>query len=122
MIITAKNSFMIVSWVPFKNHKPSGIPTREEMNNRQALLICTSRQFFIRIEVEIVMATIAISGVAVFKPIITARSGIANMASANPKVDRSKVAKETIDNTRIVDSSKFIVILKGILAIQQAVI
>lgn len=59
------------------------------------------------------MATMAMSGVAVFKPIIIARSGIANMASANPKVDRSKVAKETIDNTRIVDSSKFIVILRG---------
>jgi hypothetical protein len=61
-----------------------------------------------------VMATMAISGVAVFKPIITARRGIANMASANPKVDRSKVAKETMDSTRIVDGSKFIVILRGI--------
>jgi hypothetical protein len=57
------------------------------------------------------MATMAMSGVAVFKPIMTARRGIANMASANPKVDRSNVAKETIDNTRIVDSSKLIVIL-----------
>ena len=79
------------------------------------------------------MATMAISGVAVFKPMIMARRGMANIASANPNVDRSKVAKETIDNTRIVDSSKFIVILrgknaypftvfKGISAIQQAVI
>ncbi|MDH4204231.1 MAG: hypothetical protein OEV45_01775 [Desulfobacteraceae bacterium] len=58
------------------------------------------------------MATMAMSGVAVFKPIIIARSGIANMASANPNVDRSKVAKETMDNTRIVDGSKFIVTLK----------
>jgi len=55
----------------------------------------------------------AISGVAVFKPIRTARRGIANIASANPKVDRSRVARETIDRTRIVDGSKFIVILKN---------
>ncbi len=33
---------------------------------------------------------------------------MANMASANPKVDRSKVATETMDITRIVDGSKFI--------------
>jgi hypothetical protein len=51
----------------------------------------------------------AMRGVAVFKPIITARMGMANMASANPKVDRSKVATETMDITRIVDGSKFIV-------------
>ena len=56
-----------------------------------------------------VMATMAMSGVAVFKPIITARRGMANMASANPKVDRSKVATETMDITRIVDGSKYIV-------------
>jgi len=82
------------------------------MNKRQALLIFTFRQFLIRIVVEMVMATMAMSGVAVFKPIIIARRGIANMASANPKVDRSMVAKETIDRTRIVDGSKYIVILK----------
>jgi hypothetical protein len=83
--------------------------------------------------VEIVIATMAISGVAVFKPMIMARWGMANIASANPNVDRSNVANETMDNTRIVDSSKFIVILRGknsqpftvykeISTIQQAVI
>ena len=100
---------MRVSWLPFKNHKPTGIPAREEMNNRQALLIRTSRQFFTRIIVEIVMATMAMSGVAVFKPIITVRMGIANIASANPKVDRSRVAKATMDTTTsTVDVSGFI--------------
>jgi len=99
---------MGASWVPFKNHRPRGIPAKDEMNKRQALLIFTSRQFLIRIVVEIVMATMAINGVAVFKPMIMARRGMANMASANPNVDRSKVAKETMDNTRIVDSSTLI--------------
>lgn len=60
-----------------------------------------------------VMATMAMSGVAVFKPIITARRGMANMASANPKVDRSRVATETMDITRIIDGSKFIVPLNN---------
>jgi hypothetical protein len=63
--------------------------------------------------VEIVMATIAINGVAVFNPMMMANKGIANIASANPKVDRSRVAKETMDNTRIVAGSKFIVTLKN---------
>ena len=108
MITAAKNSFIGASWVPFKNHRPRGMPASEEMNKRHALLIFTSLQFLIRIVVEIVMPTMAISGVAVFKPMIMARRGMANIASANPNVDRSKVAKETMDNTRIVDSSTLI--------------
>ena len=51
------------------------------------------------------MATMAISGVAVFKPMIMASRGMANRASANPNVDRSRVANETMGRTNAVDSS-----------------
>jgi len=103
MITAAKKSFMGTSSVPFRIHKLRGIPAREETTGRQALLIGASRQFFNRIVLEMAMR-----GGAVFKPIIPARKGMANTASANPKADRSKVATETMDITRIVDGSKFI--------------
>ena len=85
-----------------------GIPIKVVITSRQAALISTLRQDLRRMVMAIVVAAIAVSGVAKDNPTTIVNNGIAINASPNPNDDLMKVDKRIIAKTRIVVVDKSI--------------
>ena len=84
------------------------MPIQVVITNRQAAWISTFFQALIRIMIAIVVAPIAVNGVATCKPTTIANSGMAINASPNPNADLMKVDKKRIDSTSKVVEEKSI--------------